>query len=113
MSTSTPTPGSTPAPAVEPHDAQRLFSGGALALDVREPDEYAAGHVAEARLLPLGQVGARLGDLPRNRTIVVVCRSGRRSAEATRLLLGAGFADVHNLTGGMIAWRQAGLPVAE
>ncbi len=102
-----------PVPAVDPIDARRLLAEGALALDVREPDEYAAGHVADARLLPLGQVAARLGELPRDRTIVVVCRSGRRSAEATRLLLGAGIADVFNLTGGMIAWRQAGLPVAE
>jgi rhodanese-related sulfurtransferase len=96
---------------IGPAEARRLLDGGALALDVREPEEFAAGHVAGARLLPLGRLPTGLADLPRDRTIVVVCRSGRRSGEAVRTMQRAGFDDARNLAGGMLAWREAGLPV--
>ena len=98
-------------PQVGPIAAQRLLQQGAFALDVREPEEYAAGHIAGARLLPLGQLSSRQGDLPKDQTIVVICRSGRRSGEAVRALQRAGFTTAYNLEGGMIAWRDAGLPV--
>ena len=107
-----------PVPEIGPDEAQRLIAdGGAILLDVREPDEYAAAHVADARLVPLGQLAASLtgslNDLPRAGTVVVICRSGRRSAEAVRLLQQAGFERPLNLAGGILAWRAAGLPVVE
>jgi rhodanese-related sulfurtransferase len=123
MSLASPQPSAPhPVPEISPTDAHRLLGErGALLLDVREPDEYAAAHVDGARLLPLGQLQAALtpaapavlDDLPRAETVVVICRSGRRSAEAVQFLQRAGFADPRNLAGGIIAWRAAGLPVVE
>lgn len=81
-----------------------------LILDVRENDEYAAGHIPGATLVPLGQLASRLNELPRDKTIVAVCRSGNRSGQATQLLLQNGF-DAHNMQGGMNAWQQAGFEV--
>ena len=100
-------------PEVDPGRARRLIDVGAIALDVREPDEYAAGHVSGARLIPLGVLSRHLAELPRDRDIVVVCRSGRRSGEAVRALQQAGFDKAVNLAGGMLAWRAAGMPVGE
>ncbi|HRF49568.1 MAG TPA: rhodanese-like domain-containing protein [Anaerolineales bacterium] len=82
-----------------------------LLLDVREPYEFEAGHIAGATLIPLGSLPGRLSELPKDREILVVCRSGARSMTATRHLLSAGFKAV-NLRGGMLAWAQASLPVA-
>jgi rhodanese-related sulfurtransferase len=79
-------------------------------LDVREPHEYADGHIAGATLMPLGELARRIGELPRDREIVCVCRSGNRSGVAARHLVGAGY-NVANLSGGMIGWSHAGLPV--
>jgi DMSO/TMAO reductase YedYZ molybdopterin-dependent catalytic subunit/glyoxylase-like metal-dependent hydrolase (beta-lactamase superfamily II) len=100
--------GSTP--HVSPRAAQALLDKGALLLDVREPDEWGTGHAPPATLIPMGQVLAKTNDLPRNRTIVVVCRSGGRSAAVTDALRAGGFEAV-NLAGGMSAWSAAGLPV--
>jgi rhodanese-related sulfurtransferase len=80
-------------------------------LDVREPNEWAEGHLPGATLIPLGDLGRRSSELDPTRPVVVVCRSGQRSATATDLLIRTGFGDVKNLTGGMIAWSQAGYPV--
>lgn len=79
-------------------------------LDVREPYEYKDGHIPGARLVPLGELSSRLGELPNNREILVVCRSGNRSGRATKQLNQAGLKAV-NLRGGMIGWQHAGLPV--
>ncbi len=79
-------------------------------LDVREPDEYRWGHIAGAALIPLGQLDARLAELPRDRRILCICRSGARSLTATRRLLAAGYAAT-NLRGGMLGWADAGLPI--
>lgn len=80
-------------------------------LDVREPEEYAAGHIPEAQLIPLGQLASRLNELPKDKTIVAVCRSDNRSGQATQYLLQQGF-NVHNMDGGMIAWQAAGYQIA-
>lgn len=79
-------------------------------VDVREPDEFShgLGHIEGALLLPLGQLEARIGELPRDRPIVTVCRSGARSARAAAMLGKAGFAEVANLSGGMLRWRAEG-----
>lgn len=90
----------------------RVTNKNVQVVDVREPNEWTAGHLADSTLIPLGELGSRLRELDPARPVVVVCRSGSRSATATDLLLRAGFRDVKNLTGGMIAWTQAGYPVA-
>jgi DMSO/TMAO reductase YedYZ molybdopterin-dependent catalytic subunit/rhodanese-related sulfurtransferase/glyoxylase-like metal-dependent hydrolase (beta-lactamase superfamily II) len=97
-------------PQVGARAANTLVDAGALLLDVREPDEWDAGHAPGASALPMGQVRERRGELPRDRRIVVVCRSGGRSAAVTDSLLAWGF-DAVNLAGGMCAWSAAGLPV--
>ena len=79
-------------------------------LDVREPSEYSAGHIAGSTLLPLHQLSSRIGELPKDREIVCVCASGSRSSSAARQLTSAGFA-VLNLSGGMSQWQRAGLPL--
>lgn len=97
-------------PAVDIAEARRRLDAGALLLDVREPDEWEAGHAPEATWIPLGDVAARHAELPAGQPVVVVCRSGVRSARVTDALLGAGY-DATNLAGGMQAWNAAGHPV--
>lgn len=84
---------------------ERLFF-----LDVREASEYADGHIAGSKLVPLGQLSSQLAGLPKDRPIVAVCRSGNRSSVAMALLRRAGFTNVLNLRGGMIAWSRSGMP---
>src|SRR5947207_7748914 len=98
------------APEVGARAAAALVEAGALLLDVREPGEWPGGHVAQAWLLPMGQVARHRGDLPHDRRIVVVCRSGGRSAAVAEALRVWGL-DAVNLSGGMTAWGLAGLPV--
>lgn len=86
-------------------------AAGALVLDVREPFEYAEGRVAGSLLVPLATVAERAGDFPKDQPVYVVCRSGNRSLVAARTLVEAGYSDVRNVDGGMIAWSAAGLPV--
>ena len=83
-------------------------------VDVREPDEFngSLGHLPGARLVPLGSLAARAGELSKERPIVTVCRSGARSAQATVMLRKAGFDQVANLAGGMLRWRAQRLTVA-
>jgi len=81
-----------------------------ILLDVREDDEFKAGHIPGAEWIPLGQLSSRLNELPKDKTIVAVCRSGNRSGQATELLRQNGF-DAHNMQGGMNSWVQAGLEV--
>jgi len=95
---------------IGPQEAEALVRGGAMLLDVREPAEWQAGHVRGAFHVPLGQLEDRVREVPRDRRVVVICRSGNRSATATSLLVRAGF-DVVNLRGGMQAWASSGLPV--
>lgn len=88
--------------------AQRLLSGQALMLDVREDDEWAAGRVAQAMHMALSQL--RAGQVPTDRPILAMWRSGNRSGKAAIELAAAGV-DVSNVAGGMKAWEAAGLPV--
>lgn len=85
----------------------------ALVLDVREQSEYDAGHIINSRLISMSNLKERVGELEkyRERPIVVVCRSGTRSAPATAFLNKQGFAQVHVLSGGVMAWQKANLPL--
>ncbi|OHC91380.1 MAG: sulfurtransferase [Sideroxydans sp. RIFOXYD2_FULL_59_7] len=98
---------------VDVKTAQSMVSQGALLLDVREPGEYAVVHAVNAKLLPLGQVGSRLHELAafKDQPVAVICRSGRRSAQAVAMLQEAGFTQVVNVQGGTSAWVEAGLDV--
>lgn len=81
-------------------------------LDVREDDEWQAGHIEGAQHIPLGELGERIGELPAGARIVAVCRSGSRSGAAVRGLKQLGF-DAENLDGGVTAWTKAGLPLVD
>ena len=81
-----------------------------LVVDVREDDEWAAGHIPGALHVPLGEVVARLSELPTDRPLAVVCRVGGRSAHATAFLLSQGLT-ARNVDGGMLAWAAAGRPM--
>jgi rhodanese-related sulfurtransferase len=94
-------------PQVEPDDAHGMVESGALLLDVREQDEWDAGHAPDAQFIPLGEVSVRVGELPRDRRIVVVCRSGARSDRAAQFLADQGL-DAVNVSGGMRAWVASG-----
>lgn len=84
-------------------------------IDVREPHEYVGelGHVEGAELFPLATVTGAARDWNRDREVVVICRSGARSAQASQSLVAMGFTRVMNLRGGMIAWNQAKLPILQ
>ncbi|MGF6753428.1 sulfur dioxygenase [Paraburkholderia sp. GAS42] len=84
--------------------------GAVQIVDVREPAEFTGplGRIAEARLIPLGDLAGRTGELAQDRPIVTVCRAGGRSAQATVILRQAGFDAVANLAGGMLRWRAEG-----
>lgn len=87
--------------------------GEFLTVDVRGAHEYAGplGHVRGALLIPLPELEARASELPRGRNLLLVCRSGARSAKACQQLEALGYGPATNLTGGMIAWNHAGLTV--
>jgi rhodanese-related sulfurtransferase len=95
---------------VTPDEAVSLVDAGALLLDVREQDEWDAGHVAGATHLPMSRLGQEYQTLPADRRIVCICHVGARSAAVADALRGAGW-DAVNLAGGMVAWERAGLPV--
>jgi hydroxyacylglutathione hydrolase len=92
--------------------AERLRAGDVQVLDVRAESEFAGGRVPGALNIPVGQLRGRLDAVPRDRTVVVQCQSGARSAIAASVLVASGFRNVVNLAGGLNGWKAAGLPVA-
>jgi rhodanese-related sulfurtransferase len=95
-------------------EATRLMNQGpTLILDVREAEEYAAGHLPRARHIPLSQLSKRLDEIGKfkDKPVIVTCKTGNRSGAATRLLKQAGFTSVFELRGGLGAWQQASLPL--
>jgi rhodanese-related sulfurtransferase len=80
-------------------------------LDVRTSEEFAEGRVPGARNVPVREIEARLSEVPKDRPVVVYCHSGSRAALASRLLRERGYADVREMTGSMMAWEAAQLPV--
>ncbi len=86
--------------------------GGALIIDVREPNEYMQIRAKGAVLLPLGRLNGRVKDLPRDRELLLMCRTGGRSHNATQFLAANGFENVSNVSGGIVAWHGAGLPTS-
>ena len=98
-------------PDIDPtRGAQLATDGSHILIDVREDSEWAAGHAPRARHVPLGAVANT--DFPAGTPVIAVCRSGGRSSQAVTELAARGV-DAHNLTGGMHAWAQAGLPVTD
>ena len=94
---------------------QMINRGKTTIVDVRSSEEFATGHLRDAKHIPLADLGARIGELDKskNRTVVMVCQTGARSDKAARQLQAAGFEDVHSLEGGLAAWKAAGLPLTK
>lgn len=87
-----------------------MVGAGAHLLDVREDEEWRAGHAPAATHLPMGEVAIRIAEVPIDRPIVCVCRVGGRSGAVAAALVAEGY-EARNLTGGMLAWESAGLPI--
>ncbi|MDD2988738.1 MAG: rhodanese-like domain-containing protein [Zoogloea sp.] len=100
---------------ISPAQATTLINReDAIVVDVRESAEYSAGHLLNARHIPLGELEKRLGELDKfkDKPVILNCQSGSRSASACGVLRKAGFNNVHNLEGGIAAWEQAGMPIS-
>jgi rhodanese-related sulfurtransferase len=99
-------------PAVTPEEATALIDDGALLVDIREQNEWDEARIPGAVLKPMSIINDWWQDLPRDQTVILQCRTGSRSAQATHALVTqAGFDNVFNLTGGIIAWTKQGLAV--
>jgi len=100
---------------ISPAQATALINReDALVIDVREAAEFSAGHLLNARHIPLAELEKRVGELEkfRDKPVILNCASGSRSASACAILRKAGFASVHNLDGGIAAWEKAGMPIS-
>jgi rhodanese-related sulfurtransferase len=82
-------------------------------LDVREQDEWDAGHIPGALFIPMSEIQGRLSEVPKDKTVIVQCRSGNRSSQVTDYLQQQGYTNIRNMAGGLNAWQAAGLPVEQ
>ena len=94
---------------------QLLNQGKSVVLDIRSPEDFVAGHIRDARHIPLKELKSRISELDKfkSKSVIVVCSSGAQSSRAASLLKSAGFGDVYSLDGGLAAWRAQGLPTAK
>jgi rhodanese-related sulfurtransferase len=100
------------APEVDLADVVEAYRSGATIIDVREPDEFARGHVPGAVSIPLSVLGERLSDIESSDVVYVICRSGNRSRRAASMLIAAGCTAV-SVAGGTDAWSRSGQPITE
>ncbi|MBS0354405.1 MAG: rhodanese-like domain-containing protein [Proteobacteria bacterium] len=101
---------------ISPAQATQLINReDAIVIDVREAGEYTAGHLLNARHIPLGDLPNRLAELEKfkDKPVILNCQTGGRSSSACDVLRKAGFTQVHNLEGGIAAWTEAGMPVSK
>jgi phage shock protein E len=96
------------APNISVEQAYQEYQDGVYFLDVRTVEEWNDHHVPGTTLIPLDELQARISEVPADQQVVVVCRSGNRSAQARDMLLQAGYSEVSSLEGGLNAWGQAG-----
>lgn len=97
-------------PEIDVDELDRARSTAAAVIDVRQPEEYDAGHVPGARLIPLSEVPGRLGEVPADGEVLVICQTGARSARATDFFRRQGI-EARNVAGGTKAWVESGRPV--
>ena len=98
-------------PAIDVEQFASVHVQDATVVDVREAAEYVSGHVPGARLMPMGQLPNRVGELDLESPVYLICASGNRSAAMTDFLSHAGF-EVHSVAGGTAAWARSGRPVS-
>lgn len=94
---------------------QAINQGKTLILDVREPADFNAGHIRDAKNIPLKELPKRIGELEKFKTrkVIVVCAAGVQSSKAAGQLKSAGFNEVYSLNGGLTAWQNQGLPITK
>lgn len=92
-------------------EAYTKYQNGAFVLDVRTQEEWNEFHAPNTTLIPLDQLASRLNEVPQDKEIVVVCRSGNRSQQGRDILLNAGYKQVTSMTGGLNEWRSKGYPI--
>jgi rhodanese-related sulfurtransferase len=115
----TPTAAKAPAAVVQPMSQDALLQHQAqhpdhlFLLDVRTPQEYAEGHIAGAVNVPYDQLATRLAEVPKDKDVVLYCRSGRRAGIAADVLAANGYTRLSHLEGDMIAWTEKGRPVTK
>lgn len=95
---------------VEARDWLKLNPAAQL-IDVRTPEEYAQDHLTGAKLIPVQELEGRTGEIDREKPVLLYCRSGKRSQKAADILKARGFKTVRQIEGGIIAWKEKGLPV--
>ena len=100
-----------PAGHIDIQNAYQNYQEGAFMLDVRTVEEWGAGHIPGATLIPLDQLSQRYGELPSDQEIVIYCRSGNRSGQALSFLTNAGLTDISSMDGGINDWISAGYEV--
>ncbi|MFZ5911322.1 MAG: rhodanese-like domain-containing protein [Chloroflexota bacterium] len=99
-----------PSASVSVDEAYQMYQDGMFVLDVRTPEEWNEFHAPDTTLIPLDELSARVGELPKDRPILVVCRSGNRSQAGRDILQQAGF-EATSMDGGLNEWRERGYPV--
>lgn len=82
-----------------------------VVLDVREQAEYDAGRIPGVKLIPMSEIANRLSEIPKDKTVIVTCRSGNRSSQVAEYLRRQGYTNIHNMLGGINAWQQAGYAI--
>lgn len=100
-----------PPTEVSVSQAYEKYQQGAFFLDVRTQGEWDQMHLANSTLIPLDQLSSRLAEVPKDKDVVVICRSGARSKEGMTILRGAGYTRAVCMTGGLLAWQAAGYPL--
>lgn len=107
MSISGPALSNAHAPSIDSVELKQELAAAPkpFLLDVRQPDEYNAGHIEGSVLIPLSTLETRLAEVPKDKPVVVYCRSGRRSSAALNILMRHGFTNARNLNGGFIGWE--------
>ncbi len=90
---------------------QMIDSGGIFILDVRTKEEYDTGHINRSILIPLEDLEKRYNEIPRDKKILVYCRTGHRSAQASEILVKNGFKQIYNMKGGISEWTKAGYEI--
>jgi rhodanese-related sulfurtransferase len=96
--------------SVEPAKVKQLVDGGAQVVDVRTAAEHGVSHIEGATHIPIERLGEEAEQLDRDRALIVYCRGGNRSAIAAEALRNSGW-DAHSIDGGLVAWKDAGLPI--
>ena len=105
---------STLAPSIDVETAHAVKDNpDVFMLDVREVDEFEAGHIPGITLIPMTEIAGRLSEIPTDQQVIVTCRTGNRSAQVVDFLREQGFTNVHNMEGGIVAWEGAGYPVEQ